>query len=38
MEDIKKNNIPIIYSKNNYPYAIAYSPYTRRHSPNKYVI
>jgi hypothetical protein len=37
-KNIKKNNIFIIYSKHNYPCVTRYSPYTRRHSPNKHTI
>jgi hypothetical protein len=37
-KDIKKNNIPTIHSKYNYPYIIGYSSYTRRYPPNKHII
>jgi hypothetical protein len=35
---IEKNNIPTVYSKYNCPSITGYNPYTRRRSPNKYII
>jgi hypothetical protein len=35
---MEENNIPIIYSKHNYPGIIRYSPRTRRYFPDKYTI
>jgi hypothetical protein len=35
---IEKKNIPIVYSKYNCSCVIGYSLYTRKRSPNKYII
>jgi hypothetical protein len=35
---MEENDISIVYSKYNCPSTAEYSPYTRRHSPDKYTI